>query len=143
MEVITQQHIDSKILVIRGIQVIPDKDLAVSQNAIPFRQNLGGYLPYAFTEQGVAAVSAVLKSVKATIYTSTISKELKLDLQKHNAQYPSIEINTFNNSHDRFLIIDRQELYLIGASLKDLGKKWFAFSRMDSFTREVINKLNV
>jgi restriction endonuclease S subunit len=213
-------------------------DAMVSQNAIPSKQSLGGYLPYVFTEQGVAAVSAVLKSEKAaqvsinimrafvqmrkflqnnalifqrldkvehkqletdqklekvlqalesrteqpdkgiffdgqifdayvfvadiikkaktdiilidnyvdetvltllakrpknvtaTIYTKSISKPLQLDFTKHNSQYPPIALKTFDDSHDRFLIIDQKELYHLGASLKDLGKKWFAFSKM-------------
>ncbi|NCA80317.1 MAG: ORF6N domain-containing protein, partial [Sphingobacteriia bacterium] len=71
------------------------------------------------------------KQVNAIIYTKEISKTVKLDLQKHNAQYPPILVKSFALSHDRFLIIDKTELYHIGASLKDLGKKWFAFSRMD------------
>ena len=60
-----------------------------------------------------------------------ISNQLRLDLQRYNSQYPFIEIEIFSDAHDRFLIIDNTELYHIGASLKDLGKKWFAFSRMD------------
>lgn len=79
--------------------------------------------------------------VKATLYTKEIGKALQLDLQKHNAQYPPIAVKTFAQSHDRFLIIDQKELYHIGASLKDLGKKWFAFSRMDSLAEQVINQL--
>lgn len=225
-------------------------ELMVSQNAIPSKQSLGGTLPYVFTEQGVAAVSGVLKSDKAaevsilimrtfiamrkflvenalvfqrletleikqlktdeklervfkaleagqptpdkgvffdgqifeayvfiaelvkqaqtdvilidnyvdesvltllskrnqnttaTIYTKFISKQLQLDLEKHNSQYASIAIKELKESHDRFLIIDRKELYHIGASLKDLGKKWFAFSKMDSLTSLVLNQLN-
>ena len=221
----------------------------VSQNAIPSIQSLGGYLPYVFTEQGVAAISAVLKSEKAadvsiaimrafvsmrkfltqnasvfqridhlelkqmqtdeklnqvfkaleagqpqpdkgiffdgqifdaysfvaglvkmanieivlidnyvdetvltllgkrklkvaaTIYTKSISKSLQLDVEKHNAQYPSITVKTFTQSHDRFLVIDQKELYHIGASLKDLGKKWFAFSKMDSLAEQVLDNL--
>lgn len=221
----------------------------VSQNAIPSKQSLGGYLPVMFTEQGVAAVSAVLKSEKAaqvsilimrafvqmrkflqnnasifqrldkvehkqletdqklekvlkalegdiekpemgiffegqifdayvfvadiikkaktdiilidnyvdetvltllskrkknvvtTFYTKSISKQLQLDLDKHNSQYPPIAIKSFAHSHDRFLIIDQKELYHLGASLKDLGKKWFAFSKMDSLTADVLAKL--
>jgi hypothetical protein len=221
----------------------------VSQNAIPSKQQLGGFLPYVFTEQGVAALSAVLKSgravqvsiqiirafvamrklilknaqifqrldnieikqieadqkfeqvfkalesktqqpekgiffegqvfdayvfiadlikraekslilidnyvdesvltilskrkktVIATIYTKQISQQLKLDLKKHNEQYANINIKILANTHDRFLIIDQNELYHLGASLKDLGKKWFAFSKMDSLTHEVLNKL--
>lgn len=224
-------------------------DRMVSQNAIPSRQSLGGYLPFVFTEQGVAAVSGVLKSdkaakmsiaivrafvsmrhfmvsnasifqrldrlelrqlktdekleqifnaleagqpkndtgiffdgqvfdayifisdlikkaqkeivlidnyvdesvllmlskrrkgVKASIYTKTISKELSLDLKKHNSQYPPIQIYKLKQSHDRFLITDGNELYHIGASLKDAGKKWFAFSKMDHLTELVLNNL--
>ena len=224
-------------------------DFMVSHFAIPSKQSLGGYLPYVFTEQGVAAVSAVLKSdkaaevsinimrafvnmrkfivnnaalfqrldkvetkqieadhkfeqifkaleskdkqpdkgiffdgqifdayvfvadlvknatksiilidnyidestlllltkrkmdVTAVIYTKSISAPLKVDLEKHNAQYPMIEIKIYPNSHDRFLIIDDTELYHLGASLKDLGKKWFAFSRMDDLTQMILENL--
>lgn len=68
--------------------------------------------------------------VKATIYTANLSKEMKLDLQKHNSQYQPIDIKVFKDSHDRFLIID-DDVYHIGASLKDLGKQMFAFSRLN------------
>lgn len=81
------------------------------------------------------------KGVVATIYTQKIPAALKLDLNKHNKQYAPIEVKTLGNSHDRFLIIDEQHLYHIGASLKDLGKKWFAFSKMDTLVSEVLNKL--
>ena len=70
------------------------------------------------------------EQVEATIYTATISPQLQLDLRRHNAQYPPININIFTRSHDRFLIID-ETVYHIGASLKDLGKRWFAFSKME------------
>ena len=227
-------------------------DFMVSQNAIPSRKHLGGYLPYVFTEQGVASLAGVLKSKKAaevhvqimrafvemrrfiqhnaniftrldfverrqiafesetekkfekvfralevgvapkqgvfydgqvydaytfvadlirkakirliiidnyiddsvltlltkrhkgvevTIYTKTISKQLALDLEKHNQQYPPITIDLFKSAHDRFLIIDDREIYHIGASLKDLGKKWFAFSRFEVGAVEMLNKL--
>lgn len=69
------------------------------------------------------------KGVSATVYTKQISEQLRLDITKHNAQYPVIDVKQFAKSHDRFLIIDNQ-VYLVGASLKDLGKKWFAFSLM-------------
>jgi hypothetical protein len=82
------------------------------------------------------------KNVTASIYTKTISKQFQLDLTKHNSQYPPIQVVEFSQAHDRFLIIDQKELYHIGASLKDLGKKWFAFSRMDSFVNDVLQKLN-
>ena len=71
------------------------------------------------------------KGVAATIYTHTISNQLNLDIQKHNSQYPQIEVKTYKQSHDRFLIIDNTDVYHIGASLKDLGKKMFAFSKLD------------
>ena len=218
----------------------------VSQNAIPSKQHLGGYLPYVFTEQGVAALSGVLKSKKAVeinvqiirafvsmrkfistnaqifhrldnierkhidydkkfekvfdaienkevkqgiffngqifdaykfisdlirgakksiilidnyvddsvltlfskrekdvsvvIYTKEISKQLQLDLSKYNSQYPKITIKEFKHSHDRFMIID-DDVYHIGASLKDLGKKWFAFSKFDKEAFKLLEKL--
>ena len=68
--------------------------------------------------------------VTADIYTQTVSHQLRLDLQKHNSQYPPIDIHTYKKSHDRFLIIDNTDVYHIGASLKDLGKKMFAFSKL-------------
>ncbi|MDI9311953.1 MAG: RhuM family protein [Limnohabitans sp.] len=71
------------------------------------------------------------KDVSVTILTNNINKQLQLDVQKANAQYPTITIKQFSQSHDRFLIIDKTEVYHLGASLKDLGKKWFAFSKMD------------
>ena len=274
-----EQQLQQKIYVLRGVQVMLDRDLAelygvkpirlreqvkrninrfpedfmfqltdaevdvmVSQNAIPSRKHLGGALPYAFTEQGVAGISGVLTSeravevnimimrtfvsmrrflsangpllqrmetlekrqitheiktderfekvfdaledksvtpaqgiffegqifdayvfvndlfrsakksivlidnyvddtvlmqlakrpenVSAVILTKTITARLKQDLKKHNAQYPPISVQAFPHSHDRFVIIDGEEVYHLGASLKDLGKKWFAFSRM-------------
>ena len=69
--------------------------------------------------------------VTVTILTKSISKHLMLDVKKFNEQYTAIEIKEFNNAHDRFIIIDRDTVYHFGASLKDLGKKWFAFSKMD------------
>ncbi|MEA3552884.1 MAG: RhuM family protein [Campylobacterota bacterium] len=78
--------------------------------------------------------------IKVSIYTHTISKQLKLDLTKYNKQYSNITIKTFKDSHDRFMIIDNQEVYLIGASLKDLGKKWFGFSRLDISLLDVMLK---
>ena len=68
--------------------------------------------------------------VAAQIYTRSITQQLALDLQRHNEQYQPIAIDEFQNAHDRFLCID-DTVYHIGASLKDLGKKWFAFSRME------------
>ena len=78
--------------------------------------------------------------VAATIYTKKPSAQLELDIQKHNAQYPPIEIVEFDRSHDRFLCID-ETVYHLGASIKDLGKKWFAFNRMEMPTTELLNKI--
>jgi hypothetical protein len=223
-------------------------EVMVSQNAIPSKQRLGGSLPYAFTEQGVSMLSAVLKSktaiktsveiirtfvnmrkfisnnaliferldslenkqlntdkkiktilnaiedkfikpkqgifydgqmfdaytfvsdlirnakskiilidnyvddsvltlfsknqnIEVIIYTKNITKQLNLDLKKYNSQYKKIEIKKFENSHDRFLIVDEKELFHLGASLKDLGKKWFAFSKMDIKSFDVLKRL--
>ncbi len=223
-------------------------DAMVSQNAIPSRKNLGGHLPFVFTEQGVAALSGVLKSkraievnikvmrafvslrrvvtqnaevfqrlgkseqrllehdnkfeqvfrliedknlkpekgiffegqifdayrfvsdlvrsannsiilidnfidesifvlfskrrkeVKVIIYTK-LNQQSSLDLEKFNAQYEPIEIKEFTKSHDRFMIIDNKEVYHFGASLKDLGKKWFAFSRFDKDALNLLGRL--
>ncbi len=80
-------------------------------------------------------------NVNATVYTANISRQLGLDLKRFNAQYPKIEIKRFSKAHDRFLIIDQKIVYHIGASLKDLGKKWFAFSKIGFDAREMIAKL--
>ncbi|HQN72818.1 MAG TPA: RhuM family protein [bacterium] len=79
--------------------------------------------------------------VKASIYTANLSKELSLDLKKHNAQYTPVEIKVFSKSHDRFLIIDEKTVYHIGGSLKDLGKKLFAFSRIGIHPQIILNYL--
>jgi hypothetical protein len=81
------------------------------------------------------------KNVTVSIYTKNISKTLKQDLEKHNAQYPKIEMEKFDKAHDRFLIIDETTVYHFGASLKDLGKKWFAFSKMEMDALEMIANL--
>ncbi|MCK9337811.1 MAG: ORF6N domain-containing protein [Arcobacteraceae bacterium] len=75
------------------------------------------------------------------IYTQTITKQLSLDYQKYKAQYSNIELKEFKKSHDRFLILDNKEIYHIGASLKDLGKKWFAFSKFEIGSLEILQKL--
>lgn len=228
---------------------ISEVNTLVSQNAIPSKQHLGGYLPYAFTEQGVANLATVLtntkavqvniqimrafvamrkfissyaqifqrldvvekkqieydqkfekvfdaiqskdilpkrgiffngqifdahtfvsdiirsanisiilidnyiddsvltlfnkrnKGVQVTIFTRGFSKELLLDINKYNAQYPKIEIREFQDSHDRFIIIDNKRVYHFGASLKDLGKKWFAFSTFDKEAIRLLDKV--
>ncbi|MHB9011615.1 MAG: ORF6N domain-containing protein [Ignavibacteriaceae bacterium] len=229
-------------------------DFMVSQNAIPSKKHLGGYLPYVFTEQGVANLASVLNSDRAievniqimrafvvmrkfiinnaqlfqridnverrqleheiktdkkfnevfdalqskeldpkqgifydgqifdaykfvsglvrkaeksillidnyidetvlslftkrkhnvavTIFTKEISKPLSLDITKFNSQYQPVEVKIFKNSHDRFMIIDNKDVYHFGASLKDLGKKWFAFSKFDKGAIELLQKLD-
>lgn len=79
--------------------------------------------------------------VTATVYTQRITPQLQLDLDKFNDQYPPIDIRTCKLSHDRFLIIDDTEVYHIGASLKDLGKKWFAFSKLNMPAKLITNLL--
>ena len=81
------------------------------------------------------------KSVSLTMITKNISKQFKLDVKKYKEQYPNVELKEFKDTHDRFLIIDEKEIYHFGASLKDLGKKWFAFSKMDISSVKVLDKL--
>lgn len=81
------------------------------------------------------------KGISLIIFTKTISRQMELDLKKYNQQYPPAEIREFHNSHDRFMLIDGTVVYHIGASLKDLGKKWFAFSKMDIGAVEMLAKL--
>jgi len=82
------------------------------------------------------------KNVKAEIFTAKITKQFQLDIEKYNTQYPEIVVKTYKKSHDRFLIIDNKTVYHIGASLKDLGKKWFAFSKINIDAKEMIDKLH-
>ncbi|OFY97331.1 MAG: hypothetical protein A2309_03740, partial [Bacteroidetes bacterium RIFOXYB2_FULL_35_7] len=79
--------------------------------------------------------------VTACIYTSKINEQFKLDLQKHNQQYPEVQVKLFTQSHDRFLILDLKEIYHIGASLKDLGRRWFAFSKIKMNADDIIKRL--
>ena len=79
--------------------------------------------------------------VKATLFTK-VTGILKQDLEKHNSQYGPIDMREMTHSHDRFLILDETELYHIGASLKDLGKKWFAFSRINTESFELLKRIN-
>jgi len=81
------------------------------------------------------------KGVKAAIYTKNIKNVLALDLQKHNSQYPPIELKTIKTFHDRFIILDDNEIYHFGASLKDLALKCFAFSKLNINSFELLNKL--
>jgi len=151
---IDSQQIQKHIFTLRGVQVMIDRNLAelyqvetralkqavrrnqnrfpddfmfvltdsevdslVSQSVIPSKKQLGGAKPFAFTEQGVATLSSVLTSDRP------------------------IDIKTFRNAHDRFLILDDKTIYHFGASLKDLGKKWFAFSRFDKGAVELLRRV--
>lgn len=80
------------------------------------------------------------KEVTAKVYTKNISRQLSLDFEKHNAQYTPIEVEQFDRAHDRFLCID-DTVYLIGASIKDLGKKWFGFVKLEQTTDELLSKM--
>jgi hypothetical protein len=94
-------------------------------------------------ESVLTHLSKRAENVEVIIYTKSIPRVLQLDLERHNSQYPPISIRELRESHDRFLIIDRNELYHIGASLKDLGKKWFAFSKLDDTLMEfILEKIN-
>ncbi len=89
----------------------------------------------------LALLDKRVKGVSATIYTHHVSNQFQLDVDRHNVQYPHIEIKQFNKAHDRFLLID-DEVYHIGASIKDLGKKWFGFTFMrDIAATELIKKI--
>lgn len=79
--------------------------------------------------------------VTATIYTHKITAQIRLDLEKHNDQYPPVNVRTYRNCHDRFLILDDTDIYHIGASLKDLGKKMFAFSKLNIPVKTIMNIL--
>jgi hypothetical protein len=80
-------------------------------------------------------------SVIATIYTEKITPQFQLDIKKHNAQYEPVGVEIENKSHDRFLIIDENQVYHLGASVKDLGKKWFAFSRLHIDPNSILTRL--
>ena len=95
-----------------------------------------------YIDDTVLTLFSKIPNIKITIYTNTISKQLKLDFEKYSKQYDNIILKTFQNSHDRFLIIDKKEIYHIGASIKDLGKRWFAFSKINLDIDELIKKLN-
>ena len=95
-----------------------------------------------YVDESVLLLMAKRKAgVSASIFTGTITKQLEADIQKHKAQYPPIQVQSFTRSHDRFLIIDQKDVYHIGASLKDLGKRWFAFSKIDLDPKEMLGRL--
>ena len=94
-----------------------------------------------YIDETVLILFSKNQNIEVTIFTANTNKRLLLDLEKYNRQYKPIEIKKFKQAHDRFLIIDQKEVYHFGASLKDLGKKWFAFSKFDIDAIEILQKL--
>ncbi|MDD2358584.1 MAG: ORF6N domain-containing protein [Thiovulaceae bacterium] len=94
-----------------------------------------------YIDDSVLTLFSKNQNIDVTIYTHLVSKQLKLDIEKYNSQYKTIKIKSFKDSHDRFMIIDNMEVYHIGASLKDLGRKWFAFSKIAIEPSNILDKL--
>ncbi|QKF72881.1 RhuM family protein [Aliarcobacter faecis] len=94
-----------------------------------------------YIDDTVFTLFSKYQDINFIIYTNNISKQLQLDFEKYQKQYKNLSLKTFKNSHDRFLILDKKEIYHIGASLKDLGKKWFAFSKIGLDIDEILRKL--
>jgi len=94
-----------------------------------------------YVDETVLTLFSKNQNINVKIFTKSIKKQLKLDLEKYNSQYKPIELKKFDRAHDRFMIIDDKEVYHFGASLKDLGKKWFAFSKFDMEAIEILGKL--
>ena len=94
-----------------------------------------------YIDETVFTLFSKYPNIKIKIYTANITKQLKLDFEKYSKQYKNINLIEFKNSHDRFLIIDKKDIYHIGASLKDLGKKWFAFSKFDMNSLQILERL--
>jgi hypothetical protein len=95
-------------------------------------------------ESTLLHLSKKQQDVSVTLFTKDVDKKLSLDIQKANEQFGKIEVKEFKHCHDRFLIIDHLEIFHLGASLKDLGKKWFAFSKMDKKSVEsILNSISI
>ncbi|MCG3681996.1 RhuM family protein [Aliarcobacter butzleri] len=94
-----------------------------------------------YVDDTVFTLFSKYPNINFIIYTNSINNQLKLDFEKYQKQYKNITLKTFKDCHDRFLILDKKEVYHLGASLKDLGKKWFAFSKMNLKINEIINRL--
>ena len=94
-----------------------------------------------YIDETVLTLFSKVPDIRVVIYTHTIDKKLQLDYQKYKKQYINVTLKTFKNAHDRFLIIDGNEVYHIGASLKDLGKKWFAFSKIEKESLSILERL--
>ena len=135
-------HISSKLLPTQGIffdgQVF-DAYKLVSEIIRSAKQSIVLIDNY-IDENTLTILSKKEKNTKVLLLTKSISKQLQLDLRKANEQYGNFELREFSKSHDRFLIIDETEVYHLGASLKDLGRKWFAFSKMDKLSVDSILK---
>jgi prophage antirepressor-like protein len=95
-----------------------------------------------YIDESVFTLFSKYSNIKIQIYTANITKQLKLDFEKYQTQYQNIELKEFKNSHDRFLIIDKKEVYHLGASLKNLGKKWFAFSKFEIESFDILKRVN-
>lgn len=96
-----------------------------------------------YIDDSIFTLFSKYQNLKIRIYTQSISKQLLLDYKKYQTQYKNIELQEFKKAHDRFIILDEKDIYHIGASLKDLGKKWFAFSKFEMSGLELLHKLNV
>ena len=94
-----------------------------------------------YIDETVFTIFSKYPNIRIKIYTANISKQLKLDFEKYSKQYQNTELIQFKNSHDRFLIVDKKEVYHLGASLKDLGKKWFAFSKFEIENLKILDYL--
>ncbi|MFA7056511.1 MAG: ORF6N domain-containing protein [Candidatus Cloacimonadales bacterium] len=140
LDIITSETIQNRIYTLRGVQVMLDNELAqlydvetkylnkaVKRNIERFPESFRFHLTQ--TEYD--------KNLRFQIGTST----LKQDVEKYNSQYPKISLNKLTKTHDRFLILDNKDLYHFGASIKDLGKKWFAFSKMEMNPTDIVSKL--
>ncbi|MFA6761240.1 MAG: DNA-binding protein, partial [Sulfuricurvum sp.] len=94
-----------------------------------------------YIDESIFTLFSKYLDLSFTIHTNNITKQLKLDYEKYKKQYSNIDLKSFKSSHDRFLVLDKQEIYHIGASLKDLGKRWFAFSKMHLDAGEMLGRL--
>ena len=140
------RDIKDKIYTVRGVQVMLDKDLALLYDVKPTRlreqvRRNNKKFPEDFMFELNEYEVEFMVSQNAIPSKKNISKQLKLEIEKYNSQYPKIDVKKFDLSHDRFLIIDEKEVYHFGASLKDVGKKWFAVSKIDIDSFEMIEKL--
>jgi len=151
-----QLKYDNKLIeifdIIQNKNIVPDKGIFFEGQIFDAHKFISDIIKKAdksiilidnYVDESVLTLLSKRKNmVHATIFTKEISKQLALDLEKYNSQYQKIELKIFKKAHDRFIIIDSMETYHLGASLKDLGKKWFAFSRFDKETLEMLKKIS-